>query len=114
MLTESKTLEIGRFSSYVSSSLFSTSMGETNSDHLPTSVEDFIATILLYNLNSGSVSFEVFRITGALLISCRYSVAWLPSGVVHERSKKRRVKHVLSVKPGPCVNHRILYLSSVR
>ena len=61
------------FSSYVRSSLFSTSMGETNNNFRPPwktrySLESVVVVVW----------FE------ALLISCRYSVAWVPHGVVHK------------------------------
>ena len=76
-------------------------MDDTNGAYLPTSLEDFRlhSNDLPYNFvcryylpleigrggRSLSASFEVFSITGELLVSCkRYSVAWVPRGVVHK------------------------------
>ncbi len=76
-------------------------MDDTNGAYLPTSLEDFRlhSNDLPYNflcryylpLEIGrggrflSASFEVFSITGELLVSCkRYSVACVPSGIVHK------------------------------
>jgi len=80
-------------------------MDDTNGTYLPTSLEDFRlhSNDLPYNFvcryylpleisrggRSLSASFEVFSITGELLVSCkRYSVAWVPRGVVHKEQVK--------------------------
>jgi hypothetical protein len=80
-------------------------MDDTNGTYLPTSLEDFrlhsndlpYDFVCRYYLpleisrggRSLSASFEVFSITGELLVSCKkYSVAWVPRGVVHKEQVK--------------------------
>jgi hypothetical protein len=83
------------------SSQLTSPMEEDNGAYLPTSLEDFVLHTddIPYNftcryylpLEVGrgartlSASFEVLADTGELLLSCKkYSVAWVPRGVVHQ------------------------------
>ncbi|KDR66936.1 hypothetical protein GALMADRAFT_232327 [Galerina marginata CBS 339.88] len=80
-------------------------MDDTAGAYLPASLEDFTLHTddIPYNftcryhlpLEVGrnarllTASFEVFSDSGALLVSCkRYSVAWVPNGVVHKEQKQ--------------------------
>jgi len=79
-------------------------MDESAGAYLPASIEDFVLHTddLPYsftcryhlplevgrNARVLSASFDVISETGALLVSCRkYSVAWVPRGVVHKEQK---------------------------
>jgi acyl transferase domain-containing protein len=56
-----------------------------HSDHLPTSFicRYYFPLDISRNFHVVSVAFDVFSLSGVLLVSCRkYSVAWIPSGIV--------------------------------
>lgn len=91
------------------SSKLAPAMDDTAGAYLPTSLEDFKLHTeeIPYNftcryrlpleIGKGarmlSASFEVLSETGELLVSCRkYSVAWVPRGVVHKEQKAEGAK----------------------